>query len=216
MESVENFIIISIGHTAAGKTSLLRHISNKLGFDSIEEGQIKRNLLGTSYTSEDSLNEELRDRAYTLSIEQAINKLRRNRNVSIDASFHRNYRRLWVYNALESINTPLTVIWIHLFCNNIQKIRDRILKRADSPLKIAENQADKFFIYEHIAKYFDPVAIDLFPKNFNTIIYDVDTDTNSLSFSASNFCDMNNQPEFCNLLLMHISEYLNRKSQDVK
>jgi len=215
MNETENYIIVSIGHTAAGKTSLLNYLSNKLNLSYIEEGQIKRDLLPAEYTSKDSLNEDLRDKAYKIAIERAILLLKEKRNIALDASFHRNYRRQWVYDLLvNNLDLKPIIIWLYVYCNNKYKVKIRINNRFNSNTKTAKNQADKFYIFEHIINTFDEVNLSSFPANYRSIILNVDTDENELSFNASNFCNEYNQPTFIKLINNLITVYLkNQKNK---
>ena len=66
------FLYGTIGHTAAGKTTLSNYMKDNPAFvfEYINEGEIKRGLVD-AYSTTDSLNEELRDRSYRIAIEKA-------------------------------------------------------------------------------------------------------------------------------------------------
>lgn len=200
-------LIVSVGHTAAGKSTLLKYLSNKFDATLISEGKIKRSLLNREYTSEDSLDELLRDAGYKIAIDAAIENMNNNDITILDASFHKQYRRLWIYDAIKRIDHPYLVIWLYVHCENIDKVKARILKRAQDPFKHANNQADKYFIFEHIIKSFDPISLSVF--NADTIVYEIETSENKLQLYDQNISyeDMD-RSNFCVKLVNVIKEYL--------
>ena len=69
-------LIVTMGHTASGKTTISRYLSAKLGVKYISEGEMKRSLV-ENYTYKDSLNEELRDQGYSLASEKVVSLFER-------------------------------------------------------------------------------------------------------------------------------------------
>lgn len=183
------FLFATLGHTAAGKTTLSKHLlSNKsLALVYIEEGKIKRDIVG-NYTTNDSLNEGLRDMAYKIAIEQAYNFLH-NSDVLIDASFHRLERRNRVYTMLESNLNPPGLIWLYCYCPDIDKVEHRIQKRKIA-IKKAETQADSMEIYNHIMKTFNIPTIGEIPNHLQGAIIHINTDINKIErveYNAQSF-----------------------------
>ena len=157
----KTFLIATIGHTAAGKTTLSRSIVERINVAYIEEGKIKRNIIG-AYKTSDSLNEELRDIAYGKAISLAENDLTEEKSVLIDASFHKLKRRRMIYDMLSSQINSIPLVWLYCYCPNIQKVTRRINGRKTA-IKTAATQADSMDIYYHIIQSFDIPDINNVP-----------------------------------------------------
>lgn len=185
-------VIAMVGHTAAGKTTLAKYLSEKLCFPYISEGEFKRSLT-TQYVSENSLDEGLRDRGYKMAIAHCIKLLSVDNTVIIDASFHKLLRRSWVFDALNS-QPETNVIWLYCDCPNEKEVRKRLHQRALAKEKNADNQADQFYIYEHIKSTFDPVQIDDFNPLIGAAIVKINTAENVILSVEKNSC--------CNTLLL--------------
>lgn len=182
----EKNIIAMVGHTAAGKTTLAKYLSEKLDIPYISEGALKRSLK-SQYVSENSLDETLRDQGYKMAIALCIELLSENDIVIIDASFHKLLRRIWLFDALNpQIRT--NIIWIHCNCPNENEIRARLHRRVIAREKTAENQADQFYIYQYIKSNFDTVKIDDFKLNVGTAIVMIDTSDNVIVGIDKNAC----------------------------
>ena len=151
---VSRYLFVTVGHTAAGKTTLSKYMRDNpnIIFDYIEEGQIKRDIMGV-YSTMDSLNEHLRDKAYGIAIDRAYKSLM-TKNVLIDASFHKLERRIWIYDMLKKYGGEIPVIWLYCYCPNLTKVEKRIANRS-KVTKAAENQADSMSIYYHIMDDFN-------------------------------------------------------------
>lgn len=175
----KHFLYATLGHTAAGKTTLSKYLLTDptINFVYIEEGQIKRDIVG-NYSTNDSLNENLRDKAYDLALERA-NKYLDDKNVLIDASFHRLERRKKVYAMLhEKINFS-AIIWLYCYCPNLDKVEDRINKRKKA-VKKAETQADSMCIYNHIVEHFNIPKISEIPLDIEGAIVYINSDINRI------------------------------------
>lgn len=162
-----------VGHTAAGKTTLAKYLSEKLSVPYISEGEIKRSLK-SKYSSENSLDEDLRDKGYKIAIAHCIELLAENDIVIIDASFHKFIRRNWLFDALSS-QPGTNVIWLHCNCPNELKVKERLDKRAAAEEKNADNQADQFYVYEYIKSNFDAVSLTGFNPLIGSAIINIDT-----------------------------------------
>lgn len=171
------YLYVTLGHTAAGKTSLSRFLlmNEKIKFEYIAEGEIKRSLV-SDYSTKDSLNENLRDQAYNKAIKEAQKHLYKT-DVLIDASFHRLNRRQMVYEMLQNKLDNVQVIWLYCYCTNIDKIEDRI-KRRKKQRKTATTQADSMEIYKHIISGFDYPLISEIPISICGAIIYIDSDKN--------------------------------------
>lgn len=182
------YLLVTVGHTAAGKTTLSKYMRDnpKIVFKYIEEGQIKRDIIG-SYSTSDSLNENLRDEAYGIAIDRAYELLPLN-NVLIDASFHKYARRLKVYEMLNKYTGEVPVIWFYCFCPNLSKVQKRIAERRKAA-KAAENQADSMAIYYHIIDTFDIPDVSEIPSGIKGAIIYINTDTNIIEKTVVNCGD---------------------------
>lgn len=199
------YIIVTVGHTAAGKTTLARFISNYLNSDYISEGEIKRSLLD-KYTSEDSLNENLRDQGYLIAIKKIVSILENKDVVVLDASFHKLLRRKWLYEAIKEFNN-YEIVWLYCHCDDLLIIKNRIGKRNKDINKCADNQADKLSIYEHIISTFDSMDINTLPDYIATTIIEIDTNQNKIiNIESNSYNETNN---FINNLINTIkNDYL--------
>lgn len=203
----EKFLIISVGHTAAGKTTLLKFLRTHFDAIYISESEIKRSLV-SSYSSSDSLDEELRDGAYKIAVEKAVSLLQINNTVLLDASFHKLFRRNWVYDEITKIKDAIVIIWLNVFCDDISKVKERIKNREECEQKTYENQADKYYIFEHISNTFDKVEILSFPNSCPTVLFTINTNINKITFVSSNYFDCNIVPQSISGLYKIIHEYL--------
>lgn len=197
----KKYIIVSVGHTAAGKTTLLRNISESFKFPFVSEGSIKRSLVN-DYQNSCSIDEELRSCGYKIAINNVIEMLTEFDKVVLDASFHKLFRRLWIYDMLSKagMDSKVHVIWIYCKCPSRAKVQQRIHLREISKIKNADNQANKMFIYDYIMREFDEVYIEDFPTNYDSSIIAVDTNINEILYckSSSN-----------SILLTQLIEYIN-------
>lgn len=165
-------LICGIGHTAAGKTTTLRKLAKKLNCIFISEGAIKRGLIGDSFNVNNSMDEDLRSRGYRIAIQQAFNELKNNTCVIIDASFHQLFRRLWVYDEVRKFDGDVCVIWVYCYCDNIDKVSERITQRANEKVVHADIQARSMEVYHYTMSTFDKVDIVDFPSYIaSAIIY---------------------------------------------
>jgi len=167
--SNNKLLVVSIGRTAAGKTTILRYL-----FDSLEnikkvyisEGKIKRDLLTSQFTYINSMDESLRNRGYKKAIELAKTELLSNDIVFLDASFHQNQRRKWVTDMLKSLNIDVSLVWIYVFCSNYSIIKSRIEQRSNSLVKNHDNQADQIEVYDYINRTFDNPSFELLSNDY--------------------------------------------------
>ena len=174
-----NILLVTLGHTTAGKTTLSKFLLSipEYALSYVEEGRIKREIIG-NYTTKDSLNEELRDKAYGIAIDKA-NTMLTSSNVLVDASFHRIERRNKVYKMLIDRNDSTSLIWLYCYCHNIQEVQNRIQKRKIAK-KTAETQADSMSIYYHIVETFSLPSISEIPDSIEAAIIHIDTYNNCI------------------------------------
>ena len=187
MKEKSGYVLATLGHTAAGKTtlskflvSIMDNIGGELKY--IEEGKIKRGLV-EDYSTKDSLNEELRNRAYKMAIDSVKDTIEQ-KNALIDASFHKYSRRKMLYDMMLLKEKSTFLVWLYCFCPNVEKVKDRINKRKDANnnnmIKVAENQADSMEIYNHIIETFDLPSIEEVPSQINCAIISFNTDANTI------------------------------------
>ncbi|MGC4102096.1 P-loop nucleotide/nucleoside kinase family protein [Ferruginibacter sp.] len=169
-------LIFTIGKTAVGKTTLAKRVAKKLKFEYLSEGSIKKSLV-EKYTYKESLSETLRNFGYKKTIKMST-VLLKNKNVIIDASFHKKFRRKWLYDSLRRRVDLLVAIYID--CPNKTKIISRINKRKLMP-KNSENQADSIKVYNKISKEFNVPNITEFSIEADSAIIFINTDTNEIS-----------------------------------
>mgnify|MGYP004507952737 CR=1 FL=1 len=188
---MSNYIICSIGLTAAGKTTTLRRISSLCGINFISEGAIKRKMVNGEFSIKNSTDEELRSKGYRKAISLAFDYIQAERkDVIIDASFHQQFRRNWIYEEIAARKLDdIAVIWIYCVCNNESLIEERIHKRFISPIKCADNQANTIGVYNYTKSTFDDVSIDKFDRIAPTYLIVLDTEKNRVINRASTVAD---------------------------
>ena len=128
-----------------------------------------------------------------MAIAHCVELLSIDNTVIIDASFHKLLRRIWLFDALSS-QPETNVIWLYCDCPNETEVRRRLNQRALAKEKNADNQADQFYIYEHIKSTFDPIRINDFNPLIGTAIVIINTAENMILNVEKNSC--------CNTLLL--------------
>ena len=187
-------VYCTLGRTASGKTTLSKYLSRKAGLLYISESRLKRAIVTQKkpYNANDSMNEELRNIGYKIAIEKCHDYLEHGSNPIIDASFHKRFRRQWLYEVITNYNCNLIILYTD--CKNIKKIENRIRQRV-SQKKNENNQADSLSVYHHIDQYFDePIKSEL--TSLNAAIFFIDTDINIIQ----RFIAFNNSQRFNELL----------------
>jgi predicted kinase len=175
---MKNIICCTLGRTASGKTTIAKYISENIKFIYISEGKIKREIMleRKEYSTNDSLNEELRNQGYKKAIGLCKQHIKNGNNVIIDASFHKLFRRKWLYSIIQECRKNLFMIYLR--CDNLEKVKSRIRARK-SLLKHADTQADSMSIYYHIDQTFDePTSTEL--KDTSIVLFKIDTDKNKI------------------------------------
>ena len=181
---MSKLLVATIGHITAGKTTILRAIAGNFEAAYISEGAIKRHIVEQNkqvYNYKNSLSEDLRDQGYRQAICESIQALKENDLVLLDASFHRAFRREWLYVALrENGLQDVEVLWLVLSCNNKEEVERRISNRARDKIKTADNQADHIDVYLQMEADFDPVGNEIRPSGFCSSVVSIDTYQNKI------------------------------------
>jgi predicted kinase len=199
--------LITAGHTAAGKTTLGRAISEKFNIQYVSEGEIKRGLV-ENYTAKNSLDEKLRDKGYAMASQKAIEHLLESDTVLVDASFHKRIRRVAIESEIRKQIDNVVVVWLYCDCSDYSKVEKRISRRAELP-KSADTQADSIAIYSHILNNFD--IFDIRHFSGNTVITSVDTNYNKLRKIESNFNFLSLKSPLLTGIFAFIDTYLDKK-----
>ena len=171
----QKILSFTIGRTASGKTFFARPLCELLGASYISEGSIKR-MIKKDYCALDSLDETLRNKAYKKAIKFAKRVLEKGNNVLIDASFHRSFRRNWLYNEL----LPFCKICIILYfiCPSDYETEKRINRRnsmRSEKGKEADIHANIFDIYRFINKTFDEFNLEVVNSSTPLLYYKFNT-----------------------------------------
>lgn len=181
---MSKLLVATIGHITAGKTTILRAIAGNFEAAYISEGAIKRRIVEQNkqvYNYKNSLSEDLRDQGYRQAICESVQALKKNDLVLLDASFHRAFRREWLYDALRGNGLQdVEVLWLVLSCNNKEEVERRIGNRAKAKMKTADNQADHIDVYLQMEADFDPVGSEACPPGFCSSIVSIDTYQNRI------------------------------------
>ena len=184
------FVFITVGHTAAGKSTLAQALCKKLNIFYISAGDIKR-IFVKNYSAKNSLDPLLLDKGYTGATIKSIEVLKEHESVLIDATFFQKHRRVAIESEIRKIYKNTIIIWLYCDCSDYEKVVNRIKKRSEMPENIG-NQADNVEVYNHILNNFDILDIEKFSKD--TIIISIDTHQNKIKKVESNFnlVSMNN------------------------
>ena len=169
--------IIMIGRTAAGKTTLAKELSTQLNMKYLSSSMAKETLK-KGFAIEECFDENLRDQAYQKAVSRAVTCLADGTPFIIDASFHRQKRRVSLYKQIREMTSGLIIVYC--YCNDIKKVELRIKDRKRSP-HLVHNRACSMDTYHHIDKNFEELNGGEFPKDFSATIIQVDTDQNIVS-----------------------------------
>ena len=168
--------IATMGRTASGKTTVAKFLAQQLNATMVPEAAMKR-ALRTSYLTEDSLDEDLRDLGYRAAIAVFKECLAQKKPAIIDASFHSLRRRDWLYDSIRGLRPQFIMIYCQ--CANEEKTQMRILHRAQMPVT-SETQANSIGIFRHIDRTFDEPS----PSEFSNVacagLFVLDTDMNMI------------------------------------
>jgi adenylate kinase family enzyme len=181
----DNFKItlITVGHTAAGKSTFAQALSEKCDIKYISAGDIKRNF-AENYSAKNSLDSHLLDKGYIGATIKAIELLNEQDSVLVDATFFQKNRRVTIESEIRKIFKKSIIVWLYCDCSDYEKVVNRIKKRSAMP-ENAGNLADDVTVYNYILNNFDTLNIDHFSEY--TIIISIDTDKNELKKIESNF-----------------------------
>jgi predicted kinase len=177
MNKILPIIYSTMGRTAAGKTTLAQWLHCETSALYVPEGALKRTLR-IGYQTEDSLDESLRDYGYTAAIAISKQSVAKGQNCVIDASFHRRFRRQWLYNAIAS--TEVVIIWLYCKCNSRPEIEKRIRLRKGLP-SMAATQANSMEIFDFIDRNFEELASDEVSSPLNVVAIEIDTFHNTIA-----------------------------------
>lgn len=129
------------GYPLSGKSTIANVIKN-----SFEEKSQKYTIIKTvemrlrgkkvkfTKASIDESIEETRkekDMSYKLLCERAEEEIKNGNNIILDATFHKFYRRKWVYELAKKFNVNLVVLWVSF--NNKSKIKGFLKERRENP-----------------------------------------------------------------------------------
>ena len=173
--------IFMIGRTAAGKTTLSEDLCKQLAIPYVSEAAKKRELK-PAYTTEDSLDESLRDRAYHLAIKECCAHVSAGTPSLVDASFHKRYRRDWLYSAAQAAHAR-AVVGIYCRCPSRAVTTSRITARRTAK-KTAKTHADSMTIYDFIDANFDEPSIAELPPLISSALFCVDSQNNQLTVES--------------------------------
>jgi len=189
--------IIVMGRTASGKTTTAYCISKKLNADYISFALYKR-LIKPNYKKEDSLNENLRDLGFNLAIKKAIETLKNNKSVILDASFGRKQRREAVIDSL----APYVDAFYIVYClnSNLETTKKRLLARKGREHESIQHHASDYEVFVHIDKTFEePKFEELDIIKGNKYLFLIDTFTKEV---------INNIDDCSDLQTKKINDYL--------
>jgi len=193
-------VFITVGHTAAGKSTFAQAVAEKCGIIYISAGDIKRSSV-ENYSARNSLDSFLLDKGYTGATIKAIEVLGKQDSVLVDATFFQKERRISIEYEIRKIFKKTIIVWLYCNCSNYEKVVKRIKKRFEMSENEGE-QADDVTVYNYILNNFDNLNIDQFTEC--TIIVSINTDENELTRIESNFnfVSMNNK------LLLSIFDFI--------
>jgi len=204
------FVFITVGHTAAGKSTLAQALCKKLDIVYISAGDIKRSFV-KNYSAKNSLDPLLLDKGYTGATMKSIEALKEHESVLIDATFFQKHRRVAIESEIRKNYEKTIIIWLYCDCPNYEKVVNRIKKRSEMPENVG-NQADNVEVYNHILNNFDILNIENFSKD--TIIISIDTQHNRIKKVESNFNFVSINKKLLLSVFAFIETYLENKRNE--
>ncbi len=147
-------VVLMMGHTGSGKSTVARKISEKLGFE-IHHSAIVRKELGYNFTKEEaegdfflltSKKREPMDKAvYGEIAKRCKNDLINGKNVVLDAGYFFKWQREGLYNTVKDLNPKIFIIRVE--CPE-EQILERLTKRLEDFSKSAFNETPSMKAYE--------------------------------------------------------------------
>lgn len=197
-------ILATLGRTASGKTTLAKFLASSLGLYYVPEAAFKR-VLRPDYSTEDSLDEDLRDIAYQASIAAAAGIVAKGQTPIIDASFHQRRRRQWLIQMAKDARTGL--VFLYCRCNDEEETRRRIMRRKHEP-KSHATHADSMSIYVHINSEFQELDETELHQSKLWALLTANTVENSLKYVAVSSSGSRPFEECIGVVHAAVSEYL--------
>lgn len=167
-------VLATTGRTAAGKTTLSKSLAQSLDLYYVPEAAFKR-VLRPGYSTQDSLDESLRDIAYGAAVGAAGRILSSGQTPIIDASFHKARRRCFLLDMAQAENAA--TIFLYCRCDDQAETGRRIEGRRGSK-KDYSTHADSIDVYSHIDSGFEEIDITEFGQVLPWAVIRIDTYAN--------------------------------------
>lgn len=164
-------LIITVGITAAGKSTIASHVAASLDLLLIPEAAFKRTLQ-PQYLPEHGLNEQLRDLGYAAAEAVARTALMQNRSVIIDASFVSQSRRLGVYQIARTLGVPMAIL--HVGCSDPGEIGRRLARRRENPSHHRDHAYDPI-VHDYVSSIYEPLTRSELRSSPVALVVDVET-----------------------------------------
>jgi predicted kinase len=183
------FIILMIGRTASGKTTISKMLSESLDAFHLKVAQYKR-VVKPDYCAKDSLSESIRDKGYLLAIHSAKDLIDSNNSLVIDSSFSLKSRRKLIWDNLLPVTESMVVI--NFLDIGSEATQRRLQEREGREHEDIQFHASSFKVYEHINGHFEQFSPQEVGTQKSVNVIDVNTYRKTLMIRKRNdhICDL--------------------------
>ena len=189
---MKNFVVLIMGHTGSGKSTVARKISEKLGLE-IYHSAIVRKELGYTFDKNEaesdffvltSKKREPMDKAVYGEIAKLCRKsLINGKNVVLDAGYFFKWQREEFYNSVQDINPEVFIVRVE--CPE-EEIIKRLAKRKEEFSKSPFNETPSMKAYESCKIATEDPKQDKFNKKPTIIYYNSHTGEISYDLTETN------------------------------
>ncbi len=182
----KKIVLLVMGRTASGKTTIAERLSSRLSFKYIPCAYFKR-LVKADYSASDSLDDNLRDQGLKLAVNEGISDLRKS-GIVFDSSFGSKIRREYVINSFS--DRADSFYYIYCISSDIKETQNRISARKGHEQEDIQYHASDFKVYEHINSTFEEPDINELSGYKNSNIITIDTFSKEIKILKDDIDDL--------------------------
>lgn len=169
------------GYPSSGKSTLAAKIKNKLGYTLIKSVETRFSGAKVKF-SVDDIDESIpetrasKDMSYWKMVELGEEGITQGKDVILDATFHRFYRRKWVYDLAKRLNLSPIIIWV------TYKEDPKVFEERRNNPDFKDNILDSYEQYEKMVSQTDGLKdAELDRKYADTRIIKYDRNDNTVT-----------------------------------